>query len=125
MVGLAQPPKEPRDEDRPWTKNAVNLLKTCQAVTDSVPVSLLETGIAVTDMNAAIFDAPHGFRGCIAGIHYVLQQQGLLEGIWCLDENATLSPGQREEIERVRVAYPDLSKPDDNFIAEHLDDWLR
>nr|WP_309688984.1 dihydrodipicolinate synthase family protein [Armatimonas sp.] len=108
-----------------WTKSAVELLQTCQAVTDTVPAELLATGVAVTDMNAAIFDATHGFHGCIAGIHYVLQQQGLLEGIWCLDENEGLSPGQREEIDRVRAAYPHLAQPDDNYIAEHLDAWLR
>ncbi len=108
-----------------WTQSAVELLKTCQAITDTVPTALLETGIAVTDMNAAIFDAANHFHGCIAGIHYVLQQQGLLEGSWCLDENEGLSPGQQAEIERVRAAYPNLTKPDDDFIAEHLDDWLR
>lgn len=108
-----------------WTKSAVALLQTCQAVTDSVPASLLETGVAVTDMNAAIFDAANGFHGCIAGIHYVLQQQGLLKGIWCLDENEGLSPGQKEEIERVRATYPQLSQPDDALIAENLDCWLR
>ncbi|WP_395088712.1 dihydrodipicolinate synthase family protein [Armatimonas sp.] len=108
-----------------WTKSGVELLKICQAISDTVPAELLATGVAETDRNAAIFDAANGFRGCIAGIHYVLQQQRLLEGIWCLDENETLSPGQREEIERVRVAYPDLSKPDDDFISEHLDSWLR
>jgi dihydrodipicolinate synthase/N-acetylneuraminate lyase len=108
-----------------WTKSAVGLLQTCQAVTDTIPAALLETGIAETDRNAAIFDAANGFHGCIAGIHYVLQQQGLLEGIWCLDDNEGLSPGQREEIDRVRAAYPHLAQPDDDFIAEHLDDWLR
>lgn len=108
-----------------WTKSAVGLLETCQAITDSVPASLLETGVAETDRNAAIFDAANGFHGCIAGIHYVLQQQGLLEGIWCLDENEGLSPGQQAEIERVRVAYPHLTQPDDDLISEHLDNWLR
>ena len=108
-----------------WTKSAVELLKICQAISDTVHAELLATGVAVTDMNAAIFDAAHGFHGCIAGIHYVLQQQGLLEGIWCLDVHEGLSPGQQEEIERVRTAYPHLSEPDDNFIATHLDDWLR
>ena len=108
-----------------WTKSAVELLKTCQAITDTVPAELLETGIAVTDMNAAIFDAANHFHGCIAGIHYVLQQQGLLAGIWCLDESETLSSGQQAEIERVRAAYPALCQPDDDFIAKHRDAWLR
>ena len=77
----------------------------------------------ITDANAAFFDSAHGFSGCIAGIHEVLRRQGLLEGIWCLDEDETLSPGQSEEITRVSSAYPHLA--DDEFVQEHLDDWLR
>jgi hypothetical protein len=53
----------------------------------------------------------------------VLRRQGLLEGIWCLDPEETLSHGQTEEIDRVYRAYPELN--DDPFIAEHLDEWLR
>jgi hypothetical protein len=52
-----------------------------------------------------------------------LRRQGLLEGIWCLDPNETLSQGQREEIERVYRAYPHWH--DDEFVAEHRDEWLR
>ncbi|WP_348789143.1 dihydrodipicolinate synthase family protein [Leifsonia sp. NPDC080035] len=77
----------------------------------------------LTDLNAAVFDPVNGFAGVIAGVHEVLRQQGLLEGVWCLDEAETLSPGQAEEIERVRLAYPHLG--DDDFIAEHRDEWLR
>ena len=77
----------------------------------------------VTDANAALFDVAHGFAGCIAGIHDVLRRQGLLEGTWCLDPNETLSPGQSEEIDRVCRMYPHLN--DDEFVAEHRDDWLR
>ena len=77
----------------------------------------------LTDLNAAVFDPVNGFAGVIAGVHEVLRQQGLLEGVWCLDEAETLSPGQAEEIERVRLAYPHLG--DDAFIAEHRDEWLR
>ena len=44
---------------------------------------------------SAIFDAAHGFRGCIPGIHEVLRHQGLLENTWCLDSAERLSPGQR------------------------------
>ena len=60
----------------------------------------------VTDCNAALFDAANGFRGCIAGCHEVLRRQGLLRGIWCLDPEEGLSPGQAEEIDRVSAAYP-------------------
>lgn len=63
------------------------------------------------------------FAGCIAGIHEVLRRQGLLEGIWTLNENETLSPGKKEEIDRVYAAYPHLN--DDDFVAENLERWLK
>ena len=50
------------------------------------------------------------------------RRQGLLEGIGCLDPNETLSPGQREEIERVCREHADLS--DDAFVAANLQRWL-
>jgi hypothetical protein len=87
-----------------------------------VPKELLQKSVEVTDANAAFFDAPNRFAGCIAGLHEVLRRQGLLEGIWCLDPNETLSPGQREEIDRVYAAYPHLN--DDEFVHENLDRWL-
>jgi hypothetical protein len=65
---------------------------------------------------------PNNFAGCITGLHEVLRRQGLLEGIWTLNENEVLSPGQKEEIDRVYAAYPHLN--DDAFIAENLDKWL-
>jgi hypothetical protein len=77
----------------------------------------------VTDSNAAFFDAANAFHGCIAGLHEVLRRQGLLEGIWCLDEKEGLGPGQQAEIDRVQRAYPHLN--DDDFVARHRDDWLR
>lgn len=76
----------------------------------------------VTDCNAAFFDAANGFAGCIAGLHQVLRRQGLLETIACLDPDETLSPGQADEIDRVYAAYPGLN--DDEFVAEHLQEWL-
>ncbi len=109
-----------------WTKSAVELLSECHAVVECgkpIPQELLSRNIEVTDSNAAFFDAANGFAGCIAGMHEVLRRQGLLEGIWCLDENETLSPGQTEEIDRVYAAYPHLN--DDAFVAEHLQQWLR
>jgi hypothetical protein len=84
---------------------------------------ILEKAIHVTDSNAAFFDAANGFAGCIAGLHEVLRRQGLLDGIWCLDPNETLSPGQREDIDRVYAAYPELN--DDEFVREGRDAWLR
>jgi hypothetical protein len=77
----------------------------------------------ITDANAAFFDAAHGFAGCIAGLHEVLRRQGLLEGIWCLDPREGLSPGQREEIDRVYKAYPHLN--DDDFVDEGRELWLK
>jgi len=103
------------------TRPAVNLLHRCQA--ESASLELMHQNVAVTDCNAAFFDAANNFHGCIAGLHEVLRRQGLLEGIWCLDENEGLSPGQLDEIDRVYAAYPDLN--DDTFVAEHRDEWLR
>lgn len=109
-----------------WAQKAVELLATCHQVGrkgESVPVELLTRGIEVTDSNAAFFDAANGFAGCIAGLHEVLRRQGLLEGIWCLDPHETLSPGQKEEIDRIYGAYPHLN--DDEFVARHRDEWLK
>jgi dihydrodipicolinate synthase/N-acetylneuraminate lyase len=109
-----------------WTKRAAELLEECQALAlddQPVPQSMLRKSIEVTDCNAAFFDAANNFAGCIAGLHEVLRRQGLLEGIWCLDPNETLSPGQLEEIDRVYRAYPHLN--DDDFVREGRDAWLR
>lgn len=105
-----------------WTRRAVELLEEIHAAPG--PTSeLLARGAEITDANAAFFDAAHGFRGCIAGLHEVLRRQGLLEGIECLDPHEGLSPGQAEEIDRVYRAYPHLH--DDEFVARHRDEWLR
>jgi dihydrodipicolinate synthase/N-acetylneuraminate lyase len=104
-----------------WTRRAVALLERCRNA-DATP-DLLRLGVEVTDCNAAFFDAANGFRGCIAGLHEILRRQGLLDGIWCLDPEEGLSPGQAEEIDRVQRAYPHLN--DDAFVAEHRDTWLR
>jgi len=107
-----------------WTKKAVTLLDDCkqQRQADSVSKRMLTLAAAVTDCNAAFFDAANNFQGCIPGIHEVLRRQGLLEGIWCLDPNESLGPDQRQQIDRVYRSYPELN--DDTFVAEHLDEWL-
>jgi hypothetical protein len=110
-----------------WTKRAVELLDTIKRVrrTDDITpqvTDLLTVAAQITDCNAALFDAANNFAGCIPGIHEVLRRQGLLEGIWCLDLNEALSPGQFEEIDRVGRDYPHLT--DDDFVREHLDEWL-
>jgi hypothetical protein len=108
-----------------WTRQAVELLRECHRAIESggpIPVELLRRAVEVTDCNAAFFDAPNNFAGCIAGLHEVLRRQGLFEGVWCLDTREGLSPGQREEIDRVYAAYPHLN--DDAFVATHRDRWL-
>lgn len=104
-----------------WTRRAVELHAELQ--TALVTAEHLRRAIAVTDSNAAFFDAANGFHGCIAGLHEVLRRQGLLEGIWCLDPNEGLSPGQMGEIDRVYAAYPELN--DDVFVSENLSRWLK
>jgi len=104
-----------------WTHAAVKLfneVKQCRENGYEGVADLLNKGVAVTDMNAAIFDPAHSFHGCIPGIHEVLRRQGLMKGIWCLDPDEKLSPGQSEEITRVCAAYPELI--DDGFVSEFL-----
>lgn len=107
-----------------WTRAAVELLGRCRRCRETgvAPADLLTLGAQVTDCNAAFFDAPNAFSGCIAGIHEVLRRQGLLENIACLDPAERLSPGQAAEIDRVCRSYPHLS--DDGFVRQHLDEWL-
>jgi dihydrodipicolinate synthase/N-acetylneuraminate lyase len=89
-----------------WTEAAVRMLQGIHR--DPGAVEWRDLAWKLTDANAAIFDVANGYRGCIAGIHEVLRRQGLLEGIWCLDPEERLSPGQSEEIDRVCAAYPEL-----------------
>ena len=105
-----------------WTKTAVAQLKMVRAASNGSS-DILALGAKVTDANTAIFDSVNQFRGCIPGIHEVLRRQGLLEGRWCLDPQEDLSPGQLEEIDRVCACYPELQ--DDDFVKEHLDEWLQ
>ena len=90
-----------------WTRAAVALLAMVKAARASgaIDSKLLSLGAALTDANSAVFDAPNAFRGCIPGIHEVLRRAGLLDGIWCLDPDDTLSPGQADEISRVERSY--------------------
>ncbi len=111
-----------------WTRSAVALLERCKAAVraaeagGAVASELLALDSRVTDCNSAFFDVAHNFRGCIAGCHEVLRRQGLLAGVWCLDREEGLSPGQREEIDRVCREHADLS--DDAFVAAHRERWL-
>ncbi len=107
-----------------WTRAAVRMLAELKEARQATTLSAdwLARGAALTDANGAIFDAAHGFAGCIPGIHEILRRQGLLEGTWCLDPHEQLSDGQSRELDRVSGAYPLLN--DDAFVAEHLDRWL-
>ncbi len=103
-----------------WTKSSVDLfheIKRCLSENSGIE-NLLAKGIAVTDMNAAIFDSANSFKGCIAGIHEVLRRQGLMEGIWCLNPEEKLSPGQADEIDRIYKMYSSLT--DDAFVKQFL-----
>jgi hypothetical protein len=107
-----------------WTKRAVELLERIHAaVADgAIAPGLLALDAQVTDCNSALFDVAHDFHGCIAGCHEVLRRQGLLEHIACLDPAEGLSPGQADELDRVRREYPHLV--DDEFVALHRERWL-
>lgn len=106
-----------------WTHSAVNLLQSVHNSEFNNDIQrTLVLANKITDCNAALFDAANNFAGCIVGLHEVLRRQGLLEGIWTLDESEVLSAGQKEEIDRVYASYPELN--DDAFIKENLDRWL-
>lgn len=106
-----------------WTRRAVELLQRIQSAAPADTPELLALGAQLTDANAAIFDARNAFRGCIPGIHEILVRQGLLPSTCCLDPDQLLSPGQREEIDRVLQLYPHLA--DDDFVAARLEGWRR
>lgn len=112
-----------------WTRAAVALLEEAQRlVAGTHPEGaeawprLLQRGAALTQANAAIFDAPHAFRGCLSGILEVLRRQGLVRGIWTLDPHERLSIGQADAIARVSATWPELT--DDTWVAMHRDRWL-
>jgi dihydrodipicolinate synthase/N-acetylneuraminate lyase len=107
-----------------WTRKAVEQFTRIKAARAEgrLAADWLTEAAAVTDMNAAVFDAAHDFRGCIPGILEVLRRQGLVPSACCLDPHETLSPGQAAELDRVTAAYPQLI--DDQFVAEHRSRWL-
>lgn len=107
-----------------WTKQAVDLVKRCRdlRVQGTIPTDLLTLAVQITDCNAAIFDAANQFAGLIPGVNEILRRQGLIESTLSLKPDETFSPGQIEEIDRVIRAYPHLI--DDDFVREHLDEWL-
>ncbi len=107
-----------------WTNTAVKMFAMLKSRSkdEYIKADLLTLAMEVTDCNSAFFDTANGFKGCIAGLHHVLKRQGLMDGIWCLNEEETLSPGQMEEIERVYRLYPHLN--DDEFVKDNWKDWI-
>jgi hypothetical protein len=110
-----------------WTRRAVEWLDEIRwwraGDPASIPTEWIARGAALTGANAAIFDAANGFHGCLPGILEVLRRQKLVRGTWTFDTNEQLSPGQSEAIDRVLSRHPELT--DDDFIAQHLEEWLR
>jgi hypothetical protein len=109
-----------------WTRRAVELLERIHGLVDSgaaIPPELMTLAAQITDANGAIFDLAHGYAGSIPGINEILRRQGLMGGLWTLKRDEVLGPGQLEEIDRVYAAYPHLN--DDEFVREHLDEWLK
>ena len=107
-----------------WTERAVKLFEAIKRARQKSRVDLewWDRNAALTDMNAAVFDAANNFAGCLPGIHEVLRRQGLLRTTACLDPHEVLSPGQAAEITRVARAYPWLV--DDEFVARNKARWL-
>ncbi len=108
-----------------WTQQAVRILQRIEAVharQAPIPPDLLSLAGQLTLANRAIFDADHGFRGCIPGISYVLQCQGLVRNTATLDPGEALSPGQTQAIDRIIEDYPQLT--DHDFVQQNLDCWL-
>ncbi|WP_394619571.1 dihydrodipicolinate synthase family protein [Lentzea sp. JNUCC 0626] len=94
-----------------WTRSAVQILQNAHAAVagDQAARARVEALNAMcVDANAAVFDVRNDFKGVIAGVHEVLRRDGILKGIWCLDPDETLSPGQAEELTRVQHTYAEL-----------------
>lgn len=113
-----------------WTRRAVELLDEVRRLRTADPeggatldARWLTRAAALTDANGALFDVAHDFAGCIVGLHEVLRRQGLMRGVWTLDPRERLTTEQAAEIDRVLRSYPELT--DDEFVAEHRDEWLR
>ena len=107
-----------------WTSRAVEIHQRCRELALSeapIPAAMLTLAAEITDMNGAVFDAAHGYAGCLPGVHEVLRRQGIFSSITCLDPDERLSPGQDDEITRVCRAYPHLI--DDDLVQQQLAEW--
>jgi len=108
-----------------WTRTAVSLLGQAHLARAGDPAALatlLARSNGYVDANGAVFDVAHAFAGSVPGINEILFRQGILRSALCLDPSETLGPGQAAELDRVCAAYPWLL--DDEFVAEHRDEWL-
>lgn len=108
-----------------WTKKVVEIFKEVKEIIKNkkpIPPSILTLAAEITDVDGAVFDARNNFAGCIPGINEVLRRSGLLQGNWCLSPELKLSPGQKEEIDRIYRSYPHLR--DDDFVRENIDRFL-
>jgi dihydrodipicolinate synthase/N-acetylneuraminate lyase len=106
-----------------WVKGAVALLERLHAAVAAGPISpeILAIDSLITDCNGVIFDVANNFAGCIPGCHEILRRQGLMTSIYCLDPYETMSPGQKEGIDRLYATYPEWH--DDAFVTENLGRW--
>ncbi len=108
-----------------WTKRAAENLETIHQIHQAggpVPPEMLTLATQLTLANKALFDADNSFAGCIPGISYVLQRQGLMSHVGALDPADKLSPGQTEQIDQIIHQYPHLT--DDEFVRANLDSWV-
>ena len=107
-----------------WTQRAVELLKRCHAVSQSVavPDEMLRLALEVTDCNAAFFDPPTASRASSPACTRCCGGRGCWRACICSTRTRRWAPGRLEEIDRVYGAYPHLN--DDAFVAEHLDEWM-
>ncbi|MFA6286521.1 MAG: dihydrodipicolinate synthase family protein [Opitutaceae bacterium] len=107
-----------------WTERAVALFEEIKRARlhEKMSADWLTQNAALTDANAAVFDAANGFAGCIPGIHEILRRQGIFTTTACLNPHEKLSPGQAAELDRVTRAYPWLV--DDAFVSARLERWL-
>ena len=109
-----------------WTKKVVEHFEKIRNIVDNnlpVPPEILKLGVDIIDLDSAVFDARHNLAGCIPGVHYMLFKCGLMKSIRCVNPSLKLSPGQKEEIDRVYEEYSYLS--DQDFVNENIDKWRK
>ncbi len=106
-----------------WTKQAVSMLERIKTARQSEVLDFewLAQNARLTEANRAIFDTANDFAGCIPGVNEILTRQGLLPSAACLDPSEVLSEGQAAELDKITGFGFD----EDQFIRDHLAEWLR